>query len=180
MMSKLTPEHTSAQILLFLGMVALISVVYAFIFLQPAWQKLENLQKQSIQLNQQWQKQQAAISRHQQLQRDMAVLQYSYSARLQSLHRSFSSTELYAQINALAASHALKIMAVKPQKHQIISGLQQQIFNISLAGSELKVLSFLDLLMHQSWLLELQQISLISLHTGEGIQLQAVMAAYHD
>lgn len=177
---KLTPNHISTQILIFLGVIGLFSIIGARFLLLPEWHKLENLQRNLVQLNQQWQKQQTSWSHHQQLQRDLTILRYSYSARLQSLHKKLSSTELYAQINSLAKSHGLQILELKPQKHQLISGLQQQIFSLNLAGTETNILSFLHLLLHQPWLLEMQQINLISLQAGEGIQLQAMMAAYHD
>ena len=180
MMLKLTPEQTTAKILVFIGIIGLFSMSCALMLLQPERQRLANSQKQLVQLNQQWQKQQAAITHRQQMLRDRAVLQYSYSARLKSLRMQFSRAALYAQINSLAKSHHLKILALKPQQYQSTAGLQQQLFNINLAGSELKVLSFLHLLMHQPWLLNIQELSLISLHTGEGIQLQAVLTAYYD
>lgn len=174
------PSNLSTQVILLVGMMISILIIYTVMLLQPAWQKLADLRQQSLRLNQQWLKQQAVSAHNQQIQRDSTVLQYSYSAKLQSLHQSLSAAEISTQINSLAKSHAFIHFELKPLSHQFESGLQKQVFSLSFDGSETKILNFLNMLMHQSWLLEIQQLSLVSSQTGEVIQLQANMVTYDD
>lgn len=176
MLNSLSLRHLG---LIFLCLSGLFLLANAFFFLKPGWEKFQQLHKQNGELNQQLQKQQVSIAHYQQLLRDMSLLKYPFSVRLESLYQPLSSGELFAQINALAKSQNLQVLELKPQKHQLFAHLQQQIFTLTLAGPELKIFSFLDLLMHCHWLLEIQQLSLTPLHTGAGIQLQALMTAYY-
>lgn len=164
-------------IALFLS-VFLLAFFSVFIFLTPVYEKIQSLQKQTIVLNHQWQQRRTEAIQRQQLQQDTLLLQYPYVERLRDLHRQMTPAELYTQIALLAKSHALPILALKPQKQQTIANLKQQILTLNINGSELKILNFLQLLMHQTWLLEIQQLELTP--TSTGVHLQAVLAAYYD
>lgn len=176
---RLTLHHCSKQfkVILFLSVWALCVLLCGIIFLAPVYQKLQSIQQQAIALNLQWQQRRTAAIHRQQLQQDTTLLQYPYAARLQILHQQISTAELYTQIAVLAKSHDLQILVLKPQQHQAVGDLTQQILNLNMNGPELKLLNFLQLLMHQPWLLEIQQLELTPI--GTGVHLQAELAAYY-
>lgn len=165
------------KIILFVFVCVFFILCSTFIFIAPPYEKLRSLQKGKIILDQNWQKHHQEQMHHQELLRNIVLLQYPYIKRLTSLRRPMSPEALYAQIGFLAKSHLLKILELKPQKHQSIANLEQQIFNLKLSGDELNLLSFFRLLMHQSWLSEIQTLELTPINRS--VHLQATLAAYY-
>jgi len=159
------------------GILLLFATGNAFIFLIPTYGQLRSLHQQKILLDQQWQQQHIAAARYQKFRQDTVIMEYPYTSRLRTLHQALTPAALYRQIALLAKTHALQILVLKPQQQQIIANLQQQIFNLEMSGAEANMLSFLQLLMRQSWLLEIQRIEFSP--SASGIHLQAILAAYY-
>lgn len=169
--------HKHYKITLFFAILILFALTSYLLFISPIYEKIHRLQAQKIILNSQWQQRHSEAVHYKQLQQDILLLQYPYLIRLHALQKPMTAAELYTQISLLAKTHCLQIMALKPQKNQPIAGLNQLTFNLDMSGAELKLLSFLQLLMHQPWLLEIQQLTLSP--TANGIHLQTTLAAYY-
>ncbi len=170
--------RSGLKICLFSGICGLFALSNAIIFIAPVYKKIRYLHTQTTSLNQQWGERRLVAVRRQQLQQDIILLRYPYLVSLQALHQKLTLAELYRKISLLAKTHELQILSLTPQTHQFAANLDQQIFSIEISGAESKILSFLQLMMHQSWLIEIQQLELTT--TTAGIHLQITLAAYYD
>lgn len=177
MIQTLSRWHKKFRITLFFVILGVFSAINYELFISPLYEKIHALQTQTILLNTQWQQRHSQAVHQQQLQRDIVLLQYPYLTLLQAIGKPMTPAEIYTEISLLAKTHALQIMGLKPQKNQSVAGLEQLVFNLDLRGDELRLLNFLQLLMHQSWLLEIQQLEFSP--TATGTQLQATLAAYY-
>lgn len=169
--------HRNYKIAVFIGICLLLITGNIFIFLAHSYAEVHVLKQQENFLNLQRQQRHLTAAHGQQLQRDIRLLQNPYQARLRGLHRIVTPAALYQQIAFLAKANHLQILALKPQKYQSVAGLEQRILNIDMNGAESAVLNFLQLLMHQYWLLEIQKIELST--SKIGVHLQASLAAYY-
>lgn len=172
-----TRWHRNYRIAVFIGIFLVLITGNILIFIAHPYAEVQVLKQQQKFLNQQKQQRHLTAAHGQQLQRDIRLLQNPYQARLRGLHRVLTPAALYKQIAFLAKANHLQILALKPQKFQSVAGLEQRILNIDMNGAESAVLNFLQLLMHQFWLLEIQKIELST--SKSGVHLQASLAAYY-
>jgi|GEM_PF-5211435 len=171
-------QQCSARVkaVMFAGLSVSIAAAAVFFLVLPLSEQHYSWRQQNISLTNQWRQRLAAADHYQQLQRDLKSMQQSYRVCLQSLHRSISPGMLSTQIVQLAKSHSLQITALQPGKSQITAGLNQQILSLDISGAETNIIHFLQLLSHQSGLIDIQQLDLVSQEAG--IHLQATLAAY--
>ena len=175
--TRLACWHRNYKIAVFIGVCLLLITGNIFIFIAHPLAEIQVLKKQQKFLNSQVEERHLTAAHSQQLLRDIRLLQNPYQARLRGLHRVLTPAALYQQIALLAKANHLQILALKPQKFQSVAGLEQRILNIDMNGEESAVLNFLQLLMHQFWLLEIQKIELST--SKNGVHLQASLAAYY-
>lgn len=175
--TRLACWHRNYKIAVFIGVCLLLITGNIFIFIAHPLAEIQVLKKQQKFLNSQVEERHLTAAHSQQLLRDIRLLQNPYQARLRGLHRVLTPAALYQQIALLAKANHLQTLALKPQKFQSVAGLEQRILNIDMNGEESAVLNFLQLLMHQFWLLEVQKIELST--SKNGVHLQASLAAYY-
>ncbi len=177
MTGNFTRWHRNYKIAIFLAICLFLMTGNTLIFIVHPYAQVQKLKQQQKILNQRWLQRRLTVAHNQRLQRDIRQLQNPFQSRLRGLHRLLTPAALYKQIAFLAKVNHLQILALKPQKFQSVAGLEQRILNIDMNGAEFAVLNFLQLLMHQFWLLEIQKIELSTTKTG--VHLQASLAAYY-
>jgi Tfp pilus assembly protein PilO len=168
---------THYKIWLFAGSCLTFLLINGYIFLMPAYEKLIKLQQQNMLLKQNLQQLQQTAQQQHTLQQEISLARKPFNLALNLLHHRSSVNRLYMQIAGLAKANALQLIGLKPRQQQTIGGLEQQIVDLEITGSELKALNFLRLLMHQSWLLEVQALTLTP--DVNGIRIQTTVAAYY-
>lgn len=169
--------HFYCKIILFVAICLAFIAINSLILLRPAYNEWQGARRQSMGFNEQKQQQMLMNRNRQDLQEKILRLKYPYESRLAELRRCLTPAIIYTQIAFLAKAHRLKILVLKPQKNQNIFGLIQTSLDIDLGGSERDVVNFLRVLMHQSWLLELQQLDFSPATTG--IHLHANIKLYY-
>jgi Tfp pilus assembly protein PilO len=166
----------SYKILLFTGVCLLFITIHSIILFKK-YGELQNLQHQKILLNQQLLQKQAQAVKFNQIISRVLTLEHTFHPRLRELRQSLTPSMLYTQIALLIKSHHLKILRLTPQSTQFIFGLEKYNLEIDISGAESNIIDFLQLLMHQSWIVEISQLEFTTFNPG--IQIHISMAVYH-
>lgn len=139
------------------GMFLFLIIIIKFNLL-PQYYHLTEIHKQNVSLANQYRQQQNQLQQNKILEQKFISLTQKNSTKLLALNHLLSTTEIYQAIALLAQLQHLTIQEIKPLKTEKNSGLTKLTMQISLKGPELKVFSFLQLLMHQSWFFDYENV----------------------
>ncbi len=155
-----------------------LSMIFSFYFLHPAYLQLKNLKATQVILEQKWQQLSRQKEQFHQLQMQLNILQKNYHIYLEILNYKSNLPKLLEKLTLLIKNQNLILLNLSPQNHLTIMDLERQTIFLEMLGTEKSVINFLQLIMHQSWLINPTQLQLRRMPSG--IFLQVTIELYYD